>query len=51
VSGFSGVIEHDIPRTRGRKGQALREIRLPDCPQQPVVLGFRLAGHAGDLGG
>ena len=49
MRGFVGVIEHDTARTRGRKGQALLEIRLPDSPQQPVVLDIRLAGHAGEL--
>ena len=44
------VIEHDAPRTFDREGQALSKIRLPDGPQQPVILGFRLAGHAGLLG-
>ena len=46
VGGFIGVIKHDVSRTRGREGQALSEIRLPDCPLQPVVLVVRLAGHA-----
>jgi hypothetical protein len=49
VGGFIGVIEHDTSRTRGREGQALREIRLPDGPLQPVILGFHRAGHAREL--
>ena len=51
VGGLVRVIEHDASRTRGREGQALREIRLPDCPLQPVVLVVRLAGHAFSLTG
>jgi len=49
MSGFVDVIEHDASRTRGREGQALPEIRLLDCPLQPVVLVVRLAGHACSL--
>ena len=51
VGRLVGVIKHDASRTRGREGQALREIRLPDCPLQPVVLVVRLAGHAFSLTG
>ena len=49
VGGFVDVIEHDASRTRGHQGQALRKIRLPDCPLQPVILVIRLAGHACSL--
>ena len=49
MGGLVGVVEHDASRTRGRKGQALREIRLPDGPLQPVVGGIDRAGHGFSL--
>ena len=49
VGGLVGMVEHDASRTRGREGQALREIRLPDGPLQPVVGGIDRAGHGFSL--
>ena len=51
MGGLVDVIEHNTSCTFGREGQALREIRLPDCPLQPVVLVVRRAGHAFSLTG